>query len=476
MNLPIQLALFFFFVSVSASAESFSKQEINYLEQKGEVRYCIDPDWMPFESIDRRGRHMGASADLVTEFEKILDIDWVLVQTDSWSESMQQARKGECELLLLASESDERKAHFNFTEPYISLPVAVIGKRGTPYVDGMQQLLDKTVSLVEGYVLVEFIQRKYPEVELIYQNSLLESLRAVASEQADVTLATLPTALYQIQKNGMTQLEIAGYTEFSFNLSIAVNNQHPMLSSIMNKLVMQLQPTFVDRVLQRWYTVEIKQATDYKLLVVSVAVLSLLVAMLLYRNRLSYRFNCQLEKVNARLTDRNQRLEQLSQHDFLTGSLNRPELDKALEVGVERSLLKDEPLNAILLDVDNFCQVNVRYGHAIGDLVLVELSHIIEEVLPDWAVFGRWGGDCFLVVCPKTSIRDSHNLAQRLQTAIGNHHFHDDLSLTASFCSAGYIERESAAEFMRRVETALAQAQPAGAQQLIFLEADEPPV
>ena len=79
----------------------FTDKQKLYLQEKKEITMCVDPDWMPFESI-HDGKHIGIAADVFATFEKHLPVPVRLVETQSWQESIAKAEKRECDIFSLA--------------------------------------------------------------------------------------------------------------------------------------------------------------------------------------------------------------------------------------------------------------------------------------------------------------------------------------------------------------------------------------
>jgi diguanylate cyclase (GGDEF)-like protein len=111
-------------------------------------------------------------------------------------------------------------------------------------------------------------------------------------------------------------------------------------------------------------------------------------------------------------------LKRLAFHDTLTGLLNRRSvIDKSEDflsngIGSNFSLL--------VLDLDNFKIVNDTYGHAIGDKVIQNFAKIVSAELRDLDVFGRIGGEEFLISLPNTNIDQAELIAKRICKAVRN--------------------------------------------------------
>lgn len=451
-NLSILLLLI---TPLYASALSLTAEERSYLAQRGSVNVCVDPNWMPFEAIDAQGRYTGVSADFMAEFTQMLGLQLVLVKTESWSESVQLAKERQCDLLPMMNRSPERETYMSFTAPYVRMPVVLISDQNTPYLDGLKSLEDGILTLPAGYIFTDHVRENFPQQTVNFTPTLLESLRNVAKGEALAAMATLPIALYQIEKHGLGTLKIGGHTDFSIELSVAVRNDDPLLASAFSKAVDAMPVSLHDEILARWYRVKVEQAKDYTLLLVLVGILTLAAAFLLYRNRASQRFNDQLAKVNARLSDRNRRLEQLGKRDYLTGIYHRMNMDSELERDITRCTDNGHPLSIILFDLDDFSQINLDHGHPAGDLLLVELSRLIEDRLDDTVYFGRWGGDSFLILCPQTLVDEAEHIAETLNTRIAGHRFSENIHLSTTFIVAACHPHQPQAEMMRKIEQAV---------------------
>ena len=194
------------------TADSLSQEEISHLQQKGQVNVCIDPSWMPFEGIDKRGNYTGISADFMQVFSEKLEIPFELVPTKSWAESMEKARQRQCDILSMVQYTEERAESFSFTPPYISVPVVLIAQDDAPFLDDFSSIGQESLGIVRGYAMEPFVRNNFPDVNVVYTDSLTDSLRKVSRGQLYATATTLPTALYLIQKLGLANLKVAGHT------------------------------------------------------------------------------------------------------------------------------------------------------------------------------------------------------------------------------------------------------------------------
>jgi diguanylate cyclase (GGDEF)-like protein len=107
-------------------------------------------------------------------------------------------------------------------------------------------------------------------------------------------------------------------------------------------------------------------------------------------------------------------LRHLSQHDALTGLLNRRALEAALHREWQRARRSGRPLAAVALDLDHFKAVNDRHGHPVGDAVLVEAARRFERIARSSDLVARIGGEEFLVLMPEADEQGARRAAERL--------------------------------------------------------------
>ena len=132
----------------------------------------------------------------------------------------------------------------------------------------------------------------------------------------------------------------------------------------------------------------------------------------------------------------NSALEILNSTDSLTLALTKKETYVRLKREISRSERSLHPLAFLMLDIDHFKRINDQYGHIVGDTVLKNLSLLCQHKLRDIDVFGRFGGEEFLIACPDTDAKASIDIAERLREAISKDYFaivnREEITLTVS--------------------------------------------
>lgn len=112
------------------------------------------------------------------------------------------------------------------------------------------------------------------------------------------------------------------------------------------------------------------------------------------------------------------RLEEMTRLDALTGVANRRALFQKLESELERAKRYGQVLSIVMLDIDHFKRVNDDYGHQMGDMVLKAVACSISSTIRDVDFVGRYGGEEFLVIMPNTPEQGAVQLAERIRSTV----------------------------------------------------------
>lgn len=165
-------------------------------------------------------------------------------------------------------------------------------------------------------------------------------------------------------------------------------------------------------------------------------------------------------------------LYELATHDALTNILNRRHFDEMAERYLQTRSTTD-CVALILFDIDYFKQVNDKFGHAAGDAALQTVVQRVREHLRAHDLFGRLGGDEFILLLPNICGAEARAVAERLRYAIATHtvlfegaFLHLSLSLGISYC----LDQELCAlqDLVRSADQALYQAKQRGRNQSVM--------
>ncbi|MCM3627849.1 diguanylate cyclase [Paenibacillus glycanilyticus] len=167
-----------------------------------------------------------------------------------------------------------------------------------------------------------------------------------------------------------------------------------------------------------------------------------------------------------------EQLRVLAYHDGLTGIFNRLHFIHLSEALLHQAAEQEEPLALMLFDIDHFKQINDAYGHDMGDRALLHVVDVCRQLLRPEDVFGRYGGEEFVVAMPGLSREEAMAAAQRIRSEIAAQSMAaagsgPPLSVTASFgvAMAGMSCKEAGGginQLLKAADNALYEAKNSG--------------
>jgi diguanylate cyclase (GGDEF)-like protein len=160
------------------------------------------------------------------------------------------------------------------------------------------------------------------------------------------------------------------------------------------------------------------------------------------------------------------RLEHSSDHDLLTGLLNRRGMTRILERESARHERFGQGYALLLLDIDHFKAVNDRHGHAAGDAVLAGVAEALRHASREVDRIGRVGGEEFCVLLPSTDLAGAEQVARRMLESVRALRVAwagQDLAVTVSIgVGVAGARQDTLVEVQRRVDRALYAAKDLG--------------
>lgn len=131
--------------------------------------------------------------------------------------------------------------------------------------------------------------------------------------------------------------------------------------------------------------------------------------------------NQHLAKGRSELEEANAKLTALATLDGLTGVMNHRTLMEFLTTNMKKNSIIGSPCSVVLLDVDNFKQLNDQYGHIAGDDALRVIAHVLRLSTPEGCAVGRYGGEEFMMVLPgaaeSAGVAVAEEIRKRIQGA-----------------------------------------------------------
>lgn len=163
----------------------------------------------------------------------------------------------------------------------------------------------------------------------------------------------------------------------------------------------------------------------------------------------------EIKEKKIEVENMNAHLVVLSNTDKLTNIPNRRYFNQSLEESVFEYEKTQKPFSLMMMDIDHFKRVNDRYGHQIGDRVLIQVAAILSENLPKNAVLARYGGEEFVILLTGMSENDAMATAEILKDSIEYAHWDSVNRMTISAGIATFTEDDDSYSIITKADQAL---------------------
>ncbi|MEX2502787.1 MAG: GGDEF domain-containing protein [Trueperaceae bacterium] len=162
------------------------------------------------------------------------------------------------------------------------------------------------------------------------------------------------------------------------------------------------------------------------------------------------------------------RLRTEAYRDPLTGLPNRRALEEALASELEAAERAGRALAVIPFDLDRFKRINDRYGHPAGDEALIQVARTVRPLLRERDLFGRYGGEEFLILVPHATADEAAALAERCRCAIAAIDLPHGERLSASFGVRAAAPGEGPSDLLREADRLLYRAKRDGRDRVVI--------
>jgi len=165
-----------------------------------------------------------------------------------------------------------------------------------------------------------------------------------------------------------------------------------------------------------------------------------------------------------------QEITKVSSTDFLTKIFNRKKLYESFLSEIERKKRYHADFSITMFDIDHFKQINDNHGHDNGDIVLVETVQLVQSLIRSTDIFGRLGGDEFIILMPNTVLSVARKMVERIKKRIEEKFKISIDKVTCSFGVTKYNNNETMKDCLIRADKALYKAKNSGRNKVAMFQ------
>ncbi len=313
-------------VSSPAASLDFSPSEKTWIAAHPVICFASDPNAPPLEWIDQDGKHQGIAAGLLKLVQKNTGLEFKLIACNNWQEALEKARTRQVDILTAAAPTTDRSKFLLLTDPYLVVPGVIITRTAVNRQLTLADLNKMKVAIIKGFAWEDYLGADYPEIRIDQVPDISTGLRKVAMGLDDALVEILPSVLYHIEKDGISNLKVAGRANYYARICIAVRSDWPELHSIIQKALKAIAPEQKEAIVGRWVRLERQSLFGQKMFWliflggVGTCSLTLLITFVWNRS-LKRQVRLKTEQLQKELAERKRTQRRLEQNEIFLNSV-----------------------------------------------------------------------------------------------------------------------------------------------------------
>ena len=242
---------------------TLSENERTLLARQAPLSVLVDPAWEPLEYLDKNGMPTGLSFAYLQSVSSLSGLTFIPVEGTSWQDAYEKLLSGEIAMTGSISKTEEREATLRFSEPYLTVPLAIIAGEQVGYIGSLAELEGKKVAVISNYAAQEWLARDYPSLTLVEVSTVEEGLTLVARGECFALVENLLVANHYRSKLGLSRkVKVVGTTAYMNSLSIAVHEDYASILPIINKALQTIDSESRERLYRAYLPLQYEKTVQ----------------------------------------------------------------------------------------------------------------------------------------------------------------------------------------------------------------------
>ena len=293
-------------------------KERRWLKRHQRITVAPTPDYPPFEYWNKDGKFQGVVRSYLDHFTETLDIEFNEIQTKTWEENLSRLESREIDAVSLLVRWSDRD-YVKVSDAYIEYPAVIIVRSDNKQDLSLRDLVGKRVAVPNDYTGESYLREYHPQIEVVESKGPLAGVRMVANGDVDAFFGGASVVAYMAEKEGLTNLRIAGGSDFTYSNGFGVRSDWGIFADIISKTLKRMTPAQHREMRSQWVTNDFfrrqyYESTEFWWIAGSALSLLLLgTGLVLVWNRKQAKFIDQLERAKKKAELANLQLEKARQ-------------------------------------------------------------------------------------------------------------------------------------------------------------------
>ena len=238
--------------AVQVDRSFLTAQEVAWLDaHAGQLRVAPEENYPPFSFIEAGAWH-GLSADMARLLQDRIGSTFQILPAQNLDSILANMQRGNADVVTSLRETTERSQYLNFTQPYVSVPTAIIVKTGLTQGQWPNTFVGKRVAVGRGYGVQKFLEANFPAIKLTLVPDDLDGLRKLSFGEVDAVIMDMASASFFIEHEKISNLRIFSSFDYSYDLSFGVRKDLPILRDILSKSLTSIPDRDRQAILEKW--------------------------------------------------------------------------------------------------------------------------------------------------------------------------------------------------------------------------------
>lgn len=233
-----------------------SFEERQWLERHPVIRLGATPSTRPLEYFGEKAEYKGMVADYMDLLEKRLGIQFQAVESTNLEKLLKMAENREVDIIASFRANPVKIDFMRCTRPYLELPTVILVNKNMKQFLRLEDMSDMDLALPKDYAVIDYVRKYYPDIHIQPVYNYLAGLLHISFNEIDATIISLPQASYFIEEKGITNLRVAGHTEYRIYNRIATRSDWPMLNDILQKGLDSITEQERGQIYRKWVTLD----------------------------------------------------------------------------------------------------------------------------------------------------------------------------------------------------------------------------
>lgn len=423
-----------------------TKEEKEFIKNNS-LKLLTNSNFPPF-TIERDKKLTGIEIDYWRLIEKRLEANSTIQIVNNNSRANEDINKNSNYIKYAFEKEDYENTNLTQTIKIDEIKVALATLVDKPYSLNIKDLKNKKIAIGKTAIFKEKLKKEYPNIKFIEVENLNKAFELLQDQKVYGVIEKLPPLSYHITRKTISNSKISGIFDLNYEIKLNINKNNPQLLNILNKTIATITDEDREKIRDKYNSIIYEPEKDYTWTFVLISFLVTIIVVIINSNR-------KLNKEIKRRKIAEEELHKIANIDDLTDVYNRRKINSLIELELNREKRYKRGLSLIFFDVDNFKLINDELGHAFGDEVLKSLSSLVKENIRKTDLFGRWGGEEFVIILPETNKTQAKKIAYSLKYKITSFDFKIDRTVSCSFGVSQYQENDDADSLITRADNAM---------------------